>query len=67
MPQIRAQLRASGFSLLRERGFNWIPFTRDADARLVWAAARLGRALGLGRLADRSPRVLVAAQTSGVN
>lgn len=64
--QIRAQLRASGFSLLRERGFNWIPFTRDADTRLVWAAARLERALGLGRLLGWSPWVLVAAQKSAI-
>jgi ubiquinone/menaquinone biosynthesis C-methylase UbiE len=64
--EIRAQLRAFGFSLFQECGFNWIPFTRDADTRLVWAAARLERALGLDRLVQWSPWVLVAAQKSGV-
>ena len=64
--QIRAQLGASGFSLLRERGFNWIPFTRDADTQLVRAAAFIERAFGLGRLLGWCPWVLVAAQKSAI-
>jgi SAM-dependent methyltransferase len=62
--QVRAQLLTAGFSIWREHGFNWIPFTRDSGTPLVWAAARLERTLGLGRMIEWSPWLLVAAQKS---
>jgi len=52
---------ALGFHVVAVSGFNWLPFHRLSDSRLVRPAARLEKALRLDRHPANSPWVLLAA------
>jgi SAM-dependent methyltransferase len=53
---------ALGFSVVAISGFNWLPFRRLSNSRLVAPAAWLEKALRLDRHPASSPWVLLAAQ-----
>jgi SAM-dependent methyltransferase len=59
---MRRRLRQSGFSVLRQQGFQWVPAERAANGKIVPLGAGLERLLGLHRLAAISPWVIIAAQ-----
>lgn len=56
------KLKESGFSMVSEVGFCWMPFRRDSDSRLVPFFCRLERILGLHRWVSFSPWVLFVAK-----
>jgi SAM-dependent methyltransferase len=58
----RTLLRASGFELIREDGFGWIPFRKYSQSPLIGPAVWLERTLGLTRLARFSPMVVFIAR-----
>jgi SAM-dependent methyltransferase len=58
----RKRLRASGFEVTHEDGFDWIPFRKYSRSPLVGPAVRLERTLGLTRLARFSPMVVFIAR-----
>lgn len=47
---------------LAERGYNWLPFCRSSNSRLIPEAARIEQWLGLQRMARVSPMVAFVAQ-----
>jgi ubiquinone/menaquinone biosynthesis C-methylase UbiE len=51
-----------GFAIRAIRGYNWVPFTRHSDSRLVDAAALVESALQLDRFYSISPKILIAAR-----
>ncbi len=59
--QIAADAAAVGFEIHMVSGYNWVPFPRDSDSRLVSVAAYLEHALQLERYYRISPKILVAA------
>ncbi|HEY3108109.1 MAG TPA: methyltransferase domain-containing protein [Chloroflexota bacterium] len=64
----REVLRAtaeSGFEIEAVRGYNWLPFTRHSDSKMVGLAALAERVLGLDRHYRLSPKILVAARKGG--
>lgn len=61
----REVLRATaehGFEIEAVSGYNWVPFTRHSDSKLVGPAALLERGLRLDRHPSLSPKILVAAR-----
>ena len=61
----REVLRAAvghGFEVKVIRGYNWVPFTRHSDSKLVRVAALVESALRLDRHYQVSPKILVAAR-----
>ena len=59
---VRRSLVRAGLEMVHEEGLAWPPFTRESDSRLIPAAVRLERALGLPRLVPVSPWVLGLAR-----
>ena len=60
--QFRKRLVDLGFSIVREEGLGWCPFTRQSDSPLVDPCTRAEALLGLRRLPSISPLVLVTAE-----
>jgi SAM-dependent methyltransferase len=60
--RLRQSLVRTGFEMIHEEGLAWAPFGRLSNSRLVPAAVRAERALGLRRLASVSPWVLAIAR-----
>ncbi len=61
----REVLRAAvdhGFEIRAVSGYNWVPFTRHSDSKLVRVAALVESALRLDRYYQISPKILVAAR-----
>ena len=52
----------NGFELLRISGYNWIPFRRNSNHRLVNIAARIERFLKLDGCYKYSPNILLAVR-----
>jgi 2-polyprenyl-3-methyl-5-hydroxy-6-metoxy-1,4-benzoquinol methylase len=60
---IRQRLRAAGFTVLREQGFNWLPATRLSNNRLIPFLGSVGKSMHMGSAAAQfSPWVLVLAR-----
>lgn len=57
-----ARMRAGGFTVLGQHGYNWNLLPRDADNLLVDVCAGLEKALGLERLPAWSPLVFVVGE-----
>ena len=51
-----------GFAITAVQGYNWPPFNRLSDSRMVGVAARVEQTLHLERLYRISPKILVAAR-----
>lgn len=60
--QINLMIAQAGLSIVRKRGFSWIPFKRHSDSKMIAWLAWVEARLGLQRLSSISPWVLVAAQ-----
>ncbi len=58
-------LRDGGFSVRDREGYNWLPFNRISESGLLPAFARIEGALGLRRLPNISPWILVHAVKGG--
>ena len=52
-------VEAAGLEVEQTVGYNWLPFTRDSDSRLIGPLGAIEGALGLRRLGSISPWVLV--------
>jgi SAM-dependent methyltransferase len=59
---VRRNLEAHGFNLLLTEGLGWLPFSRQSDSRLIPYFAWLEQAVGLRRLVQFSPYVVVVAR-----
>lgn len=59
--EVGRRLRAHGLRVQEAQGFNWLPFPRVANSRLVAPLAVLERWLGLRRLPGLSPWVILCA------
>jgi SAM-dependent methyltransferase len=57
----------SGFSIESIRGYNWVPFPRTSNSRLVDVAELGERLLLLPQLSRISPKVLIAARKEAVD
>jgi ubiquinone/menaquinone biosynthesis C-methylase UbiE len=57
----------SGFSIESIRGYNWVPFPRTSNSRLVNVAELGERLLLLPQLSRISPKVLIAARKEAVD
>ena len=62
LADIDRDLEAAGLQLEQALGYNWLPFTRMSDSRLIKPLAKLERLLPLRRLAAVSPWVLLSAR-----
>lgn len=62
LDDIRTDLEEAGLEVERTLGYNWLPFTRVSDSRLIKPLAKLERWLLLPRLAAASPWVLLCAR-----
>lgn len=58
-----ATLESLGFVVVRKHGFNWLPFNRTSNNRLVPIFAKLERKLRIGKLAI-SPWVMMQVRKS---
>jgi SAM-dependent methyltransferase len=65
LASFEALLAREGFEVEAKRGYNWLPFERDSDSRLVAPLARVESALRLRRVAALSPWALVVARRRG--
>jgi 2-polyprenyl-3-methyl-5-hydroxy-6-metoxy-1,4-benzoquinol methylase len=54
-------LRETGFVVDRKMGFNWLPFNRTSENRLIPFLAKVERIFGFRRLSRWSPWVLIKA------
>lgn len=61
----RRRLKRAGYSVVREEGYCWMPFSRASDSALVPTLTRLERVLGLNRVVRFSPWVAVVARRTG--
>ena len=63
-PLWRRMLLSSGYSLLYEEGYCWLPFGRASNSIFVPFFVRLEKYLGLRKLASISPWIVFIAQKS---
>lgn len=61
----RETLRRTGFEVVAEEGFGWIPFRKYSRSPLIGLAVRLERVLRLTHLVRFSPMVVFIARKSG--
>ena len=59
--ELMQMITQNGFELVKISGYNWIPFKRSSNNRLVKMAARIERFLKLEGFYKYSPNILVAA------
>jgi ubiquinone/menaquinone biosynthesis C-methylase UbiE len=57
-------IRKTGFIIDKKMGFNWLPFNRTSENRLIPFLAKVERVFGLRRLPKWSPWVLIKAVKS---
>jgi ubiquinone/menaquinone biosynthesis C-methylase UbiE len=65
--EILGGLMNTGFSIESIRGYNWVPFPRTSNSRLVGVAELGERSLLLPHLSRISPKVLIAARKEAVD
>lgn len=56
------EITAHGFDVQAISGYNWVPFMRESNSRLVGIAALIEQMLRLDRYYSISPKILVAAR-----
>jgi len=56
-----SDLHKLGFDINKERGFNWLPFNRTSENKLVPLSAKIERLFGLRKIPRWSPWVLIKA------
>lgn len=59
--EVIEDLLETGFAADKKMGFNWLPFNRTSENRLIPFLAKAERIFGLRRLAKWSPWVLIKA------
>jgi len=64
--QIIKRARDAGFSLLNCEGYNWIPFNKSSNARLIPHSIRIERQFGLYRFYSVSPWVIASFKKIGL-
>jgi ubiquinone/menaquinone biosynthesis C-methylase UbiE len=57
-------LAKTRFTIIRQTGYNWLPFSRVSDIPVIPTLAKAERFLGLRRMCGLSPWVLVCAVKS---
>ncbi len=62
--EIVACLKKNGFKIEKQKGFNWLPFGRTSNSKLLPLMARIERVLGLRRVTRYSPWILIYAVKS---
>jgi SAM-dependent methyltransferase len=60
--EVVALLAEFNFRVERTIGYNWIPFGRSSESRLIGVSATFERLLGLGKLPSMSPHVYYFAR-----
>lgn len=57
-------LEKTGFTIVKRRGFNWLPFNRTSNSRLVPFMAKAEKLFGLRRCVRYSPWIILYAVKS---
>ncbi len=66
LSEIQCNIKGAGFSLMKAKGYNWIPFTRSSNQWTIPLFAFLERIMGLNLLTSLSPWVILVAKKKGV-
>lgn len=60
-------LNKTGYKIIRKKGFNWLPFNRTSENKLIPFLGKLERICGLRKIVRYSPWVLINAKLEKQN
>jgi ubiquinone/menaquinone biosynthesis C-methylase UbiE len=65
--KVVTELEKAGFTIITRQGFNWLPFNRTSNSRLIPFMAKMEKLMGLRRVVRFSPWVMIYAVKSNPN